>query len=63
MNMDTYLAAYTLGFNCFERNISIPIADIDNFNPYLQSHLRDAFRDGWHHAYQAHWIDAAEYAE
>lgn len=62
MDMDTYIAAYTLGFHCFERHISIPIADIDDLNPYLQPHLRDAWRDGWHHAYQAYWIDAQEYA-
>jgi hypothetical protein len=62
MNMDTYLAAYTMGFHCFERHIGKTVADVDDLNPYLQSHLRDAFRDGWHHAYQAYWIDAAEYA-
>ena len=62
IDINAYLAAYTMGFNAFERHIGKTVADIDDLNPYLQSHLRDAFRDGWHHACQAYWIDAEEYA-
>jgi len=56
-------AAYLAGHRAFERHICYRLTDIDDLNPYLPTYLRNAWNDGWHHAYQAYWIDAAEYAE